>query len=98
MAGSIDLVLPVVPTALTALLIAALTLTLLVFMSYKTYSKYLKWVALVLFSYMMVAFLSHVDWALALKSLVVPAIKLDSSYITTLVAILGTTISPYMFF
>lgn len=98
MAGSIHLVLPVVPTALAALLVVALTLTLLVFMSYKTYSKYLKWLALVLFSYMIVAFLSHVDWRLALKSLVVPAIKLDSAYIMTLVAILGTTISPYMFF
>jgi NRAMP (natural resistance-associated macrophage protein)-like metal ion transporter len=98
MAGSIHLVLPIVPTALAALLLVALTLTLLVFMSYKTYSKYLKWMALVLFSYMIVAFLSHVDWGLALKSLVVPGIKLDSGYITTLVAILGTTISPYMFF
>ena len=98
MAGSIHLNLPVVPTALAALLVVALTLTLLVFMSYKTYSKYLKWVALVLFSYMIVAFLSNVDWGLALKSLIIPAIKLDSGYITTLVAILGTTISPYMFF
>ncbi len=98
MAGSIHLVLPVVSTALAALLVVALTLTLLVLMSYKTYSKYLKWVALVLFSYMIVALLSNVDWGLALKSLVVPAIKLDSGYITTLVAILGTTISPYMFF
>jgi NRAMP (natural resistance-associated macrophage protein)-like metal ion transporter len=98
MAGSIHLVLPVVPTALAALFVVALTLALLVLMSYKTYSKYLKWVALVLFSYMIVAFLSHVDWGLALKSLVLPAIKLDPAYITTLVAILGTTISPYMFF
>ena len=98
MAGSIHLVLPVVPTALAALLVVSLTLTLLVTMSYKTYSKYLKWVALVLFSYLIVAFLSHVDWGVALKSLVVPAIKLDAAYITTLVAILGTTISPYMFF
>jgi len=98
MAGSIHLVLPIIPTALAALLVVALTLTLLVFMSYKTYSKYLKWVTLVLFSYMIVALLSHVDWGLALKSLVVPAFKLDSGYITTLVAILGTTISPYMFF
>jgi len=98
MAGSIHLVLPVVPTALAALLVVALTLTLLVSMSYKTYSKYLKWVALVLFSYMFVALLSNVEWGLALKSLVVPEIKLDSGYITTIVAILGTTISPYMFF
>lgn len=98
MAGSIHLVLPVVPTALTALLIVAFTLTLLVFLSYKTYAKYLKWVAFVLFSYMIVALLSHVDWGEALKSLVVPGIKLDAGYITTLVAILGTTISPYMFF
>jgi NRAMP (natural resistance-associated macrophage protein)-like metal ion transporter len=98
MAGSIHLVLPVVPTALAALLIVALTLTLLVFLSYKTYAKYLKWVAFVLFSYMIVALLSPVDWGLALRSLVVPGIKLDSGYITTVVAILGTTISPYMFF
>jgi NRAMP (natural resistance-associated macrophage protein)-like metal ion transporter len=98
MAGSVHLVLPGVPTALAALLVVALTLTLLVLMSYKTYSKYLKWVALVLFSYLIVAFLSHVDWGIALKSLVVPVIKLDKGYITTLVAILGTTISPYMFF
>jgi NRAMP (natural resistance-associated macrophage protein)-like metal ion transporter len=98
MAGSIHLVIPIVPTALAALLIVAFTLTLLVFMPYKTYSKYLKWVALVLFSYIIVALLSRVDWGLALKSLVAPVIKLDASYVTTLVAILGTTISPYMFF
>jgi NRAMP (natural resistance-associated macrophage protein)-like metal ion transporter len=98
MAGSIHLILPVVPTALAAVLVVALTLTLLVLMSYKTYSKFLKWAALVLFSYMAVALLSHVDWGLALKSLVVPTIKLDKGYVTTLVAILGTTISPYMFF
>ncbi len=98
MAGSIHLVLPVIPIVLAALLVVALTLTLLVFMSYKTYSKYLKWVTLVLISYMIVALLSHVDWGLALESLVVPVFKLDSGYITTLVAILGTTISPYMFF
>ena len=98
MAGSIHLVLPVVPIALAAVLIVAVTLTLLVLLSYKTYSKYLKWMALVLFSYMIVAFLSHVDWRLAVKSLVVPAIQLNAAYITTLVAILGTTISPYMFF
>jgi NRAMP (natural resistance-associated macrophage protein)-like metal ion transporter len=98
MAGSIHLVLPFIPTALAALLVVALTLILLVLMSYKTYSKYLKWLALVLFSYMIVAFLTHVDWGLALKSLVVPAIQLNAGYITTLVAILGTTISPYMFF
>jgi Mn2+/Fe2+ NRAMP family transporter len=67
-------------------------------MSYKNYAKYLKWVALVLFSYVIVAFLSRVDWGVALKSLVVPAITLDAGYITMLVAILGTTISPYMFF
>jgi NRAMP (natural resistance-associated macrophage protein)-like metal ion transporter len=98
MAGSIHLVLPVMPTALAALLVVGFTLILLVLMSYKTYAKYLKWVALVLFSYMIVAFLAHVDWGLALKSLVVPAIQLNSGYVTTLVAILGTTISPYMFF
>ncbi len=98
MAASIHLVLPMVPTALSALIVVTLTLTLLVVMSYKTYAKYLKWVALVLLSYIVVAFLSHVEWGAALTSLVVPAVRLDAPYITTLVAILGTTISPYMFF
>jgi len=98
MAGSIHLILPGMPTALAALLIVALTLTLLILMSYKAYVKYLKWVALVLFSYIIVAFLSHVDWGVALKALVMPSITLDAGYITMLVAILGTTISPYMFF
>ncbi len=62
------------------------------------YVKY-QWVALlVLFSYIIVAFFSHLDWGLALMSLVVPTITLDAGYITMLVAILGTSISPYMFF
>jgi NRAMP (natural resistance-associated macrophage protein)-like metal ion transporter len=98
MAGAIHLVVPFMPVAVAALLVVGFTLILLVLMSYKKYAAYLKWVALVLFSYMIVAFLSHADWGLALKSLVWPAIKLDAGYVTTLVAILGTTISPYMFF
>ncbi len=68
MAGSIHLVLPVVPTVLAALLVVTLTLTLLVSMSYKTYSRYLKWVSIVLFSYLIVAFLSHVDWGMAVMA------------------------------
>jgi NRAMP (natural resistance-associated macrophage protein)-like metal ion transporter len=98
MAASIHLVAPILPVALSAALVVTLTLTLLVAMSYATYAKYLKWIALVLFAYIGVAFLSHVEWATALTSLVVPAVRLDAAYITTLVAILGTTISPYMFF
>jgi NRAMP (natural resistance-associated macrophage protein)-like metal ion transporter len=98
MAASIHLVVPILPVALSAALVVALTLTLLVAMSYATYAKYLKWIALVLFAYIAVAFLSRVEWATALTSLVVPAVRLDAAYITTLVAILGTTISPYMFF
>jgi Mn2+/Fe2+ NRAMP family transporter len=98
MAASIHLVVPILPVALSAALVVALTLTLLVAMSYATYAKYLKWIALVLFAYIAVAFLSRVEWATALTSLVVPTVRLDAAYITTLVAILGTTISPYMFF
>jgi NRAMP (natural resistance-associated macrophage protein)-like metal ion transporter len=98
MAASIHLVVPILPVALSAALVVALTLALLVAMSYATYAKYLKWIALVLFAYIAVAFLSRVEWATALTSLVVPTVRLDAAYITTLVAILGTTISPYMFF
>ena len=98
MAASIHMILPVLTTTVSALMIVLFTLVLLVTLSYKTYARYLKWVALVLFSYILVAFLSHADWGIALKSLVWPQITLNPSYITMLVAILGTTISPYMFF
>ena len=69
-----------------------------VFLSYRVYASVLKWTTLSLFAYVGVVMVAGVPWALALKSLVVPEIELTTAYATAFVAILGTTISPYLFF
>jgi len=65
---------------------------------YAKYARYLKWLALVLFAYIASALLAHLDWGDVLKHAVIPSISLDKSQLLILCAILGTTISPYLFF
>jgi len=68
------------------------------FLSYRRYASVLKWTTLSLFAYLGVVAVAGVDWPVALRSFVVPEIHWTSVYLTALVAILGTTISPYLFF
>jgi Mn2+/Fe2+ NRAMP family transporter len=76
--------------------IASLAAVLLV--PYSTYAKYLKWLTLSLFSYVGVVFFAHVSWPEVLHATLLPQIQLTKEYLTALVAVLGTTISPYLFF
>jgi Mn2+/Fe2+ NRAMP family transporter len=69
-----------------------------VFVRYSRYVSVLKWLTLALFAYVGVAFVVHVDWPSVGLHLVAPKIEWTSDYLTSLVAILGTTISPYLFF
>jgi Mn2+/Fe2+ NRAMP family transporter len=69
-----------------------------VFVRYSRYVSVLKWLTLALFAYVGVAFVVHVDWVAVGVHLVTPKIAWTSDYLTSLVAILGTTISPYLFF
>ncbi|OLC12088.1 MAG: iron transporter [Candidatus Rokubacteria bacterium 13_1_40CM_69_27] len=69
-----------------------------VWTSYSTFARYLKWLTAALFAYIAAAFLAHPDWESALRATVVPRMSLDSASVMTLVGILGTTISPYLFF
>lgn len=69
-----------------------------IFLSYRTYAAVLKWTTLSLFAYIGVVAVANVPWAHALKSLVTPEFEWNSVYATGVVAILGTTISPYLFF
>lgn len=80
------------------LLITAVIIILEVFISYKKYSKFLKYLALTLFAYVVTAFLSKPNWGEILQNTVLPQIKFSSEYMLNIVAILGTTISPYLFF
>lgn len=65
---------------------------------YPTFARYLKFLTLVVFSYVIGAFFAHPDWSEAASSTVVPSIPFDREGLAALVAILGTTISPYLFF
>ena len=67
-------------------------------MSYPRYAEILKWTALSLFSYVAVVFVADVPWGTALRSLFIPSVDLTRAYAMAVVAILGTTISPYLFF
>lgn len=69
-----------------------------VFVSYGRYAAVLKWATLSLFAYFAVVILAEVDWWAAIKGTVVPSFKFDKDHAMALVAILGTTISPYLFF
>lgn len=65
---------------------------------YRTFATYLKLLTLVLFAYVADAFFANPDWLKALTNTVVPNIEFDSTFIAAIVAIFGTTISPYLFF
>ena len=81
-------------TPFFALLIAGL----LVWTSYDLIARVFKWLTLVLFSYVVTAFLARPDWAGAFHATFVPHVEWTRSYMSVLVGILGTTISPYLFF
>ncbi|MDO9066509.1 MAG: Nramp family divalent metal transporter [Chloroflexota bacterium] len=78
--------------------ITLLSVVLEVFVSYKHYARVLRYLTLSLFAYILVPFVSSLDWGQALRDTVIPTIRLDKDYLLNLVAILGTTISPYLFF
>jgi NRAMP (natural resistance-associated macrophage protein)-like metal ion transporter len=97
MAEAARLVVPVstVPLLLVFTLIG---LCLEIFLPYKTYAKYLKWLTLVLLAYIAVAFVWPIDWRAAIASTFIPTYVPDRNFIYLLLAVLGTTISPYLFF
>ena len=84
--------------AVFAAAFGGLSLLLQVFLPYARYVGVLKWLTLSLLAYVGVAFSVDVDWPAALYATVIPTIHWNRDYVTTIVAILGTTISPYLFF
>ncbi|MBI1898896.1 MAG: divalent metal cation transporter [Acidobacteria bacterium] len=87
-----------VPALVFVVLFAAVAAGVTVFGSYATFARYLKGTALALLAYIAAAFLSDPSWSEVLKATAWPQFTLDRQHVTTLVAILGTTISPYLFF
>lgn len=75
-----------------------LIISLLLFSTYRQFARIFKWLTLVLFAYVATAFFSGPDWTQVLHATFVPHIEWSSEFLATFVGILGTTISPYLFF
>jgi NRAMP (natural resistance-associated macrophage protein)-like metal ion transporter len=86
------------PALVYVALFGLVTVLLEVFARYARYVSILKWLTLSLFAYVGVALVVQIPWKTVGFNLVVPHVTFDGSYITAVVAILGTTISPYLFF
>lgn len=98
MAKTLQLFNPQWNFVLLIILVTVLLLGLQIFVPYNRYAKYLKWLALVLFAYVASALLANLDWPNVLKHAITPSITFSKDQILLICAILGTTISPYLFF
>jgi len=87
-----------VPLLVSVPLFGLAILLATVYMTYARFAQYLKWLTAVLFAYVITAFLAKPDWRQVAVATLVPSLRWDALYVTTLVAVLGTTISPYLFF
>ncbi len=98
MAQAMQLVLPGIPFAIFVIGFALVSIGLQIFTPYAQYAKYLKWLALVLLSYIVSALLIDLNWHELAIHAVIPTITFSKDQILLVCAILGTTISPYLFF
>lgn len=89
---------PEVPVAAFCVIITALLLFIIIKFSYQKIAMILKWLCLSLLLYIIVPFMVGQDWLMVLKKTFIPTMKFDKEFLSIIVAILGTTISPYLFF
>jgi Mn2+/Fe2+ NRAMP family transporter len=78
--------------------VALLIIGMQLFVTYATIFKIFKWLTLALFAYVVTAFFAHPQLAEVIKATLIPHLELSKDFIMALVAVLGTTISPYLFF
>jgi NRAMP (natural resistance-associated macrophage protein)-like metal ion transporter len=97
MAAAANLLVPI-PFVILTLFFAAFMLFFEIFTSYKVYARILKWLVLILIVYPITVFIVHEPWLTILKETVTPHIEFSFAFLFILIGILGTTISPYMFF
>ncbi|MBU0721934.1 divalent metal cation transporter [Patescibacteria group bacterium] len=97
MAAAARLIIPL-NFSILALFFTALILILEIFLSYRVYAKVLKWCVLSLLAYPITIFLIKHPWLELLKATFIPHLEFSFGFLFIIVAVLGTTISPYMFF
>ena len=93
-----NLLFPKIPSFIFSLLFTIILMVTIVMFSYQKIAGILKWLCLSMLLYLVVPFLVHVNWKQVLISTIVPHFDLNKEFIEMIVAILGTTISPYLFF
>ncbi len=96
-AAAINLIVPL-PITLLIIPITLVILALQIWGSYKLIANTFKWLTLALFAYIGAAFFAKPDWGEVLRNTFIPTIRFDNTFLATFVAILGTSISPYLFF
>jgi NRAMP (natural resistance-associated macrophage protein)-like metal ion transporter len=95
--GAAALIIPI-PAAVLMVVFTAVILALEIAVSYRRYAKVLKWLTVSLLAYPITAFLVHEPWATILRATFIPHIEFTPAFFFVITAVIGTTISPYMFF
>ena len=96
-AAGVNVIVPI-PILWMIVPVTVIILVLQVVCSYRVIANIFKWLTLTLLAYIASALFAHPSWSEVLRATVVPTFSLDPTFLSTLVAILGTTISPYLFF
>lgn len=98
MTKAVQLVFPALPFEPLIFFITFISLFLQIFTSYKEYAKYLKWLTLVLFSYVATGLIININWVEIWRNALLPSLIFSKEQFFLITGILGTTISPYLFF
>lgn len=93
-----NMIFPAIPVSVFCIGLTAILMFVIIKYPYQKIAMILKWLCLSLLLYMIVPFMVKQDWGLIAKNTFIPEIKFNKNFISILVAILGTTISPYLFF
>jgi Mn2+/Fe2+ NRAMP family transporter len=87
-----------IPAPVFVIPVSLFILSIQIWGSYRRITAFFKWLTLSLLAYVGSAFFAHPDWAEVLRGTFAPALQLNARFLAILVAIFGTTISPYLFF
>ena len=87
-----------IPASVLMVVFTAVILALEITVSYRRYARYLKWLTVLLLAYPITAFLVHEPWLTILRATLIPHIQFSAAFFYVILAVIGTTISPYMFF
>jgi len=98
MASSTRLLIPTINFTFILIAYTAIVLLLVLFVNYRTYSRILKFLVISLGAYIATGIIAQPDWGTILKHTLIPSIQMNKEFLMAMVAVMGTTITPYLFF